>query len=337
MMNKIKEFYEKHKIIVLTVLLIVLLALPMVITKAVYVRYLCNILMYATLAGSLNAINGYSGQFCLGQAGFFCIGAYACAILSKTFGISFWLILPLAGLAAALVGWLVSLPTLKLDGIYLAIVTLGAAEIIRIIAQTWTPVTGGSLGMKQIPYPVFFGLDMFKPKYYYYIFLLLGVVFLFITKRVLKSRVGRAWMSIREDQIAAKSLGVEINFYKSLNFMYGAFWAGVIGAAYAPFVNYIESSQFTTDTGFNVLAMVVIGGQGTLVGPILGSAIVTVLTEALRFMQNWRYVIYAFLIIFMMWWRPQGLAGASNSMLAGGEIKVKEAGKGKKGVAANGS
>ena len=178
--------------------------------------------------------------------------------------------------------------------------------------------------MKQIPYPVLFGLDMFKPKYYYYIFLFLGILFLFITGRVLKSRVGRAWLSIREDQIAAKSLGVEVSFYKSLNFMYGAFWAGVIGAAYAPFVNYIESSQFTTDTGFNVLAMVVIGGQGTLLGPILGSAIVTILTEALRFMQNWRYVIYALIIIFMMWWRPQGLAGASNSVLAGGEIKVKE-------------
>ena len=106
--------------------------------------------------------------------------------------------------------------------------------------------------------------------------------------------------------------------------MYGAFWAGVIGVAYAPFVNYIEASQFTTDTGFNVLAMVVLGGQGTLAGPILGSAVVTVLTEALRFLESWRYVIYALLIIFMMWVRPQGLMGASNSMLAGGKIKVKE-------------
>ena len=131
-------------------------------------------------------------------------------------------------------------------------------------------------------------------------------------------------MSIREDEIASKSLGVETSRYKSTNFMYGAFWAGVIGVAYAPFVNYIEASQFTTDTGFNVLAMVVLGGQGTLAGPILGSAVVTVLTEALRFLESWRYVIYALLIIFMMWVRPQGLMGASNSMLAGGKIKVKE-------------
>ncbi|MFR5733401.1 MAG: branched-chain amino acid ABC transporter permease [Clostridium sp.] len=109
-------------------------------------------------------------------------------------------------------------------------------------------------------------MEIFRPKHYYFLFLIIGIAFLFVTSRVLKSRVGRAWMAIREDQVAAKSLGVETSFCKCLNFMYGAFWAGIIGAAYAPFVNYIEASQFTTDTGFNVLAMVVIGGQGTLLG-----------------------------------------------------------------------
>lgn len=324
MMQQAKAFYEKYKVILLILLVAVLAVLPFVIKKTLYVRYLCNIMMYATLAGSLNAINGYSGQFCLGQAGFFAIGAYTGAALAKNFGISFWPLLIVGGLMAMLVGFIVSLPTLRLSGIYLSIVTLGASEIIRIIAQTWEPVTGGSMGIKQIPYPEFFGLDMFKPQYYYYIFLFLLILFLFVTNRVLKSRVGRAWMSIREDEIASKSLGVETSRYKSTNFMYGAFWAGVIGVAYAPFVNYIEASQFTTDTGFNVLAMVVLGGQGTLAGPILGSVVVTVLTEALRFLESWRYVIYALLIIFMMWVRPQGLMGASNSMLAGGKIKVKE-------------
>ncbi|HPJ03368.1 MAG TPA: branched-chain amino acid ABC transporter permease, partial [Candidatus Limiplasma sp.] len=165
--------------------------------------------------------------------------------------------------------------------------------------------------------------DTFRPKYYYFIFLVIAILFYFVTSRVLKSRVGRAWISIREDQIAARSLGVETSFYKSLNFMYGAFWAGVVGAAYAPFVNYIEASQFTLDAGFNVLAMVVIGGQGTLIGPIVGSVIVTILTETLRFLESWRYVIYAIIIIMMMWVRPQGIAGASQSVLAGGIIKRK--------------
>ena len=321
MIWRIGNLYEKYRIAFLSILFAVALIIPFAISKTLIIRYICTIMMYATLAGSLNVINGYSGQTCLGQAGFFCIGAYTCAFLTKITGINFWIVLPIAGILAALVGLLVSLPTLKLSGIYLSIVTLGAAEIIRIIAQTWTPVTGGALGIKQIPYPKFFGLEMFRPKYYYYIFLFIGIAFLFATNRILKSRVGRAWMAIREDQIAAKSLGVETRRSKGINFMYGAFWAGIIGAAYAPFVNYIESSQFVTDTSFNVLAMVVIGGQGTLLGPILGSAIVTILTETLRFLENWRYVIYAIIIIFMMWVRPQGLLGATDSILAGGNIK----------------
>mgnify|MGYP002407562859 FL=1 len=335
-MSKVRALFEKYQALFYVLILAVLCAVPFLLPKALYVRYACNILMYATLAGSLNIINGYSGQTCLGQAGFFAIGAYTMAALSTNFGVSFWLLLPLSGLLAALVGLLVSLPTLKLKGIYLSIVTLGASEIIRIIAQTWTPVTGGAMGIKQIPYPQLFGLDTFRPKYYYFIFLFIGVVFLFVTKRVLASRVGRSWIAIREDEIAAKSLGVQTSFYKSLNFMYGAFWAGVVGCAYAPFVNYIEASQFTTDTGFNVLAMIVIGGQGTLIGPIVGSTIVTLLTESLRFLESWRYVIYAVLIIAMMWLRPQGIAGASNSILAGGKIKRKPAAAGGKGGASHG-
>ncbi len=322
-MNRAKAFLTKWQVPVYLLLLAAMCAVPYIITRAQYLRYACNILLYATLAGSLNVINGYTGQTCLGQAGFFAIGAYACGILTTRFGVDFWLALPVAGALAAAVGLLVALPTLKLSGIYLSIVTLGASEIIRIIAQTWTPVTGGSLGIKSIPYPWLFGVDTFRPRYYYYILLFIGALFLFVTRRVLKSRVGRAWISIREDQVAAKSLGIRTGWYKSVNFMYGAFWAGVAGCAYAPFVNYIEASQFSAETGFNVLAMIVIGGQGTLLGPILGSAIVTVLTESLRFLENWRYVIYSVIIIAMMWLRPQGIAGASNSMLAGGIIRRK--------------
>lgn len=325
LLNKVRgEWNRPAKIISLAVVFVLLVLFPQMGVKTVFVRYGCTILMYATLAGSLNIINGYSGQSCLGQAGFFCIGAYTCAVLSTKFGISFWLCLPLGGILGAIVGGLVSLPTLRLQGIYLSIVTLGASEIIRIIAQSWTSVTGGSMGIKSIPKPELFGYKIFKPQDYFYIFLALGVIFLFLSARVLKSRTGRAWMSIREDQIAARSLGVEIKKYKSINFMYGAFWAGVIGAAYAPFISFIESSQFTLDTGFDILAMVVIGGQGTLIGPIVGATIVTVLTEALRFLGYWRYVIYALIIILMMWVRPQGLVGASKSMLAGGQLRRKE-------------
>lgn len=131
----------------------ILALLPMVVSKTYILGLLCRVLMYATLAGSLNVINGYSGQMCIGHAGFFCIGSYVEAILATRMGISFWVLLPLAGAAAALMGLFVALPTLKMRGVYLAIITLGFSEIIRLLALNWTDVTGGAMGIKNIPVP----------------------------------------------------------------------------------------------------------------------------------------------------------------------------------------
>ena len=299
---------------------ILLLVLPVLFPKNYIMGVLCRILMYATLAGALNSINGYSGQTCLGIAGFFCIGAYTEAILSTRFGISFWLALPMAGTLTSLIGLLVAMPTLKMRGIYLSIVTLGFSEIARLIALNWTSVTGGALGIKGIPAPEFFGIPLKSSKTYYYVFLCLALLFTFVTNRVIKSRVGRAWLSIREDQTAARSLGVETPRFKALNFMYGAFWAGMAGAVYAPYVKFIDSTYFTLDEGWNVLSMVIIGGQGTLAGPIVGAVIVNFLTEVLRPIGEWRLVAFAVVIILMLWWRPQGFAGASDSILSGRKL-----------------
>ncbi len=219
-----------------------------------------------------------------------------------------------------LIGLLIALPTLKMRGIYLSIVTLGFSEIVRLIALNWTGVTGGALGIKGIPAPELFGYSIKNAKSYYYIFLVIAALFLFVTNRVVHSRVGRAWMSIREDQLASRSLGVETPKYKAMNFMYGAFWAGVVGATYAPYVKFIDSTYFTLDEGWNVLSMVIIGGQGTLLGPILGAGIVNFITEILRPIGEWRLVAFAILIIVMLWLRPQGLAGASDSILSGKKI-----------------
>jgi branched-chain amino acid transport system permease protein len=127
-------------------------------------------------------------------------------------------------------------------------------------------------------------------------------------------------MSIREDELAARSLGVETRFWKAANLMYGAFWAGIAGGAFSPYFKFISSDMFSLDEGFNILSMVIIGGQGTLIGPAAGSIIVNLLTEVLRPISQFRLVVYALLIIFMMWLRPQGLVGASKSILAGGRV-----------------
>lgn len=319
--NKFPVLDKKTKIILLAVLFVALAIFPQVYPKSYVMGIMCRIFMYTILAGSLNVINGYSGQFNIGHAGFYCVGAYVEAILATKLGMSFWLALPLAGIFAALIGLLVSLPTLRLRGIYLAIVTLGSSEIIRLIALNWESVTGGPNGIKSVPSPLFFGTKISSSIDYYYIFFALAIIFLFITNRVVKSRVGRAWISIREDEMAARSLGVETSRYKAMNFMYGAFWAGIAGAAFAPYFKFIASDMFSLDEGFNILSMVIIGGQGTLVGPIVGSTIVNFLTEFLRPVSEYRMVVYALLIIIMMWVRPQGIVGASSSILAGGKIR----------------
>lgn len=310
--------------ILLAMVFVFLLLLPLICNRSYVMGVMCRILMYTILAGSLNVINGYSGQFNIGHAGFYCVGAYFEAILATKLGVNFWIALPLAGIFTALIGLLISLPTLKLRGIYLAIVTLGFSEIIRLIALNWEPVTGGPNGIKGIPAPVLFGIRISGSSKFYYIFLFLAILFLFVTYRVINSRVGRAWISIRENELAARSLGVETNKYKAYNFMYGAFWAGIAGAAFAPYFKFIASDMFTLDEGFNILSMVIIGGQGTLAGPIVGAVLVNFLTEFLRPIAQYRMVVYALLIILTMWLRPQGLVGASSSVLAGGRVKKRE-------------
>lgn len=303
--------------------LAILAVLPQFITASYTMGILCRILMYTVLAGSLNVINGYSGQFNIGHAGYYLIGSYTEAILATRLGVSFWIALPLAGIVTALFGFLVAQPTLKLKGIYLAIVTLGFSEIIRLVALNWEWLTGGPIGIKGIPSPNFFGFKISRANDYYYIFLVIAIIFVFLTHRVIHSRIGRAWISIREDELAAKSLGVESSRYKAMNFMYGAFWAGIAGAAFSPYFKFIDSTMFTLDEGFNILSMVIIGGQGTLIGPLVGATLVNFLTEVLRPIAEFRLVAYAILIIVMMWLRPQGLIGASNSILAGGKIRKK--------------
>lgn len=317
--QKLKVFYKKYRFFILAVLLAFLLIFPKICPGQYQMGVMCRIFMYGILAGSLNVVNGYSSQFSLGHAGFYCVGAYVEAVLTTTTGMSFWVALPLAGIFAAVVSLLVVWPTLRLRGMYLSIVTLGFSEIIRLVALNWTELTGGPNGIKGIPSPYIFGLKISKAGDFYYVFLILLVVFLFLTSRIIQSRVGRAWISIREDQMAARSLGVETSKYKAMNFMYGAFWAGIAGAAFAPYFKFIASDMFTLDEGFNILSMVIIGGQGTLLGPILGASIVNLLNEFLRPISQYRQVVYALIIIVMMWVRPQGLIGDSTSILAGGK------------------
>jgi len=323
----------RHENKIIVAIMAVLFLLPLVIHSKVTVNTFTLILLYVILVSSLNVVNGYSSQFNVGQAGFYCIGAYTAAILTTRFGVSFWLLLPISGAMAALVSLLLSAPTAKLKGMYFTIVTLGFSEIVRQLCLNWTDLTRGPRGISGIPAPEFFGIDYPRSTFFYYVVFALAVIMLFCTKRVLASRVGRAWRAIREDDAAASSLGVETAKYKMLNLAYSAFWAGVAGCVYVFFQRFVSPDSFTLDESFNILAMNIIGGQGTLLGPIVGALVVNLITELFRSALQYRMLIYSALIILMMWLRPQGLVGAINRDAPGEKPerkakKDKNAGKG---------
>lgn len=318
---------EKHPKAVIAMCIGITAVLPFFIHNSYLKGMLIRVMLFAILTTALNVVNGYSGMFCLGIAGMMCVGSYTEAILSTRFGWSFWILLPIAGLFAALFGLVVAIPAIRLRGIYFSITTMGLSEIIRLLAQNWTSLTGGAMGIKGIPHPTLFGVKLNQVNHYYYIILALLLLCIFSVHRILNSRVGRAWLSIREDEAAARSLGVNLLFYKAINFFVASFWAGVAGAFMAPYYQFIAADMFTTNESFNILSMLIIGGQGTLVGPIVGSLVANGLSEGMRYFGDWRMVVYSVLIIATMWIRPQGIAGSRSATLTGikkRKIRIRE-------------
>lgn len=308
---QIRERLKKYRMILRIAAAAILIVLPNTISSSYITGIICKLLIYTILAGSLNVVCGYCDMFCLGHMAFYCIGAYTAAILTTRTDLPYWLVLLLGGILAAMAGFVVFFPIRNLSGAWLSLVTIGFSEIVRLTALNWTGLTGGPMGIKDIPRPSFFGLTISNNKMFYYLFLVFAAMFLFMTSRIVKSRVGYAWLSIKEDKLAAASLGVEVTRYKLMNFLYATFWAGIAGALFAPFLQFIDSSLFVVDEGFSVLCMILIGGLGTIIGPVAGPIIVITLTEVLRFLANYRMVMYGIVIMLMMWIRPQGIFGKS--------------------------
>ena len=249
------------------------------------------------LAASLNLINGYTGQFSLGHAGFMAVGAYVGVVLTTNFQMAFPVAILAGGVTAGLLGALIGLPTLRLRGDYLAIATLGLGEIVRIVIIN-VPYVGGAAGFKGIPHHTDFT----------WVFCLM-LVTLFIIKNFVNSRHGRACLAIRENEIAAESMGVNTTRYKVLAFSIGAFFAGVAGVLFGHNMYILSPASFTFMQSFNILIMVVMGGRGSMTGSIAGALVVTFLSAALASFPNARMIIYALALILLMFYRPQGLFG----------------------------
>jgi len=249
------------------------------------------------MALGLNLITGVTGQLSMGHAGFMSIGAYTSAILSLHYGMPFWFCLAAAGLMAALAGVFIGIPTLRLEGDYLAMVTIGFAEIVRVVFLN-LDIAGRGMGLSGIPATTNFTLVWG-----------LVIVIVLLNAGLLKSRPGRALYSIREDEIAAEASGVNTTLYKVVAFAIGTFLAGIGGSLYAHYLTYISPQDFDFMRSVEYLNMVVLGGMGSIPGTILGTVILTILPEVLRFVQDYRLLFYGALLVTLMIFRPNGLLG----------------------------
>ncbi len=256
------------------------------------------------LAVSLNMINGYTGQFSIGHAGFMAVGAYTSAIITVKLGLPFELGLVVATVSAGFLGFMIGLPTLRLDGDYLAIATLGLGEIIRICILNIDYV-GGASGLMGIPRLTNFA----------YTFWIMMFVIFFI-KNFKNSAAGRCCLAIRENEIAADTMGINTTKYKVMAFTLGAAFAGTAGALFSHYFFLAHPASFTFMRSFDILTMVVLGGLGSMTGSITGATLLTFISAFLSDFPEWRMVIYAVTMIILMLYRPQGLFGSKELSLA---------------------
>lgn len=282
--------------------------------------YLANVAVtvgvYMVLAMGLNIVVGMAGLLDLGYIAFFAVGAYTYAI-GFSHGLNFWLALPAAALLAAAFGVVLGAPTLRLRGDYLAIVTLGFGEIIRISLNNLDWLTKGPAGISNVPGPTIpwfsaggFGwITLYQPLQLYFIALAFVGCIYWMTSRLKRSRIGRAWVAIREDEIAASAMGIDTVRLKLLAFATGAALAGMVGVLFASQLTYVSPDSFTLIESVMVLSMVVLGGMGSVPGVALGALILIVLPEALRGFTEYRLVLFGAAMILVMLIRPEGLLG----------------------------
>ncbi len=263
--------------------------------------------IYALLALGLNIVVGMAGLLVLGFAAFYGVGAYTYAILNTHYGLGFWTCLPIGGALAALFGLLLGLPTLRLRGDYLAIVTLGFGEITRITLNNWDSVTNGPNGILGVAPPSVFGFSFDHPRHYFLLALALVSLSVFLLKRLDKSRVGRAWVAMREDETAAEAMGIPTLRLKLLAFSMAAFWGGVAGVFFAGKQLFVSPESFNFLESVMVLCMVVLGGMGSVPGAVLGAVLLSFLPEVLRGVDQYRLLAFGLAMVLMMRYRPSGI------------------------------
>lgn len=295
-----KMFKKNWKATLLLFLVACLLVFPQLGFRPYIYRVGVLCLIYAILASSLNLLSGVAGQISLGHIAYYGIGAYTSALLALNFNLPHWLLMICAFVVAALTGLLIGIPSLRLSGGYLAIMTLGFAEIIRLILINWRTLTQGPLGLLNIPRPVYFGYTIKENKDYFYLVLIVLMITVAILYNLINSKFGRNLKALRDDEISSETCGINCYVHKVIACVIAAGFAGVAGSLYAHYFIFIEPGTFVSSESTVILSMVVLGGMGNMWGAIIAAIILTLLPESLRAFADYRMFVYGFLLVSMM-------------------------------------
>lgn len=299
------------KWLALGLLLVLSLVTPLIVHSNYWVRVFAQAGLGIMMALGLNIIAGYTGLLNLGYAGFYAVGAYTYALLASpqhNIHLPFLLLFPLAGLVAALVGGLLALPVLSLKGDFLALITLAFGEIIRILLNNLTPLTGGPIGIPDIDHVRILSYTIHTPSDYYYLVLVICIVEIFVMARLAKSKIGRSWTAIREDEDAARGMGLNSGRLKLLACIIGTAPAGLAGVLFAAMQKYVSPVSFSSAESIGVLCMVIVGGAANVPGVVLGALLLTILPEPLRqYTDRYRMLIYGVVLVLFVLFRPMGM------------------------------
>jgi len=309
-MEKLKLAFTKNQKLLTLIFLLCIAVFPLVVHNKLVLRAVVTIMIYCLLTLGNMVITGYCGLLHIGHAAFYGVGAYTSAILSSYYGIPFIYCFLAAGITTAAAGFLISLPCLRVDVDFLSLITLAFAQFFVAVCNNWMSVTRGPLGIKDIPFASLFGYEFnTQIKFYYLIFIVLIIVY-YLLSNLMKSKTGRALIAIRDDEISAKTLCVDVNKYKVLAFVIGSLLAGFAGSMMAHYLRFIGPTAFTVDASLLIMQMCILGGLGSLPGAILGAAFFIIMPEIIRPLAIYRVGLGGVIMLLVMLVRPQGILGS---------------------------
>jgi len=300
-MELVKRFKASYALV------LVLLLVPIVFASNSYMIYSSGlVLLYIIMTMALNLLVGYGGQISIGHASFLAIGAFTSAILTLRLGLPFWLALPLSGFFTALIGFIVGLPAVKLSGHMLAVATLGFGAAVPELLLKWESVTGGTLGLTP-DNPSIFGYEFDTDIKKYYLLAVITLLITWLIKNLLRGKIGRAFVAIRESEVSAAATGINVSLYKVLMFSISAFYTGIAGSLYAHFVGFISPHDFHISMSFLVLAMVIVGGTASIPGSYLGAILLAMIPQLTNHLPGVSFILTGISMVIIILFLPNGL------------------------------